>query len=372
LTEARLLWVYLFKAAIGLPRYLGIYQGDPDIARSLADPLTLAACLSWPALAVAAIVTRKRFPWFAFAVLWYLAGHLIESTVVPLELYFEHRNYLPLAGPLVALSAFLLNRDGRSLRVAAAALAAFALWNAFLLHSMASLWGQPAEAARFWAGRYPDSVRAVTRYATYELATGGPGRTIDTIERFAAGHPGASYLRIQTLALGCATGRNQDNGRIAGELQRALPAVDFTYTAGTMLSQLFSIASRTGCKGVDSATVVRLAEALHGNPRYAGDPAYNQFHYKLLAALARSEGDIDAALANLQRAIAYRPSTELDSMMVTALAGDGRFAAAREYLEAMEGNSPRNFLKAFVRQRELQRLHRYVDALERTPDPGED
>lgn len=365
LTESGILWQYLFKAAVGLPGRLGVYQGAPQVARSLADPLTLLNFLSWPVLIALAIYRRRRNPLFAFAILWFVAGHLIESTVIPLELYFEHRNYLPLAGPVFSVCCFALTRSERGVRIATVALPCYMLVSAFFLHSFASIWGQPVFAAHYWAATYPDSVRAVTRLATYQLSSEGPGRTIETLGRFADAHPGYAYLRIQQLNLGCLTGNTGDNARLERELLRSLPSVDFTYTAGTMLSQLFSTVARLDCRGVDAATVVELANALRNNPRYAGDSVYNQFHFKLLAAIARYRGDDDAAIKDLETAISYRPSSELNTMMVTALAGNGRFGAARAFIGEAEERRPRNVLKAMAWQRDLDRLRKYVDEVER-------
>ena len=41
---------------------------------------------------------RTRAPVLAFGILWFFAGHVLESTLLGLEIYFEHRNYLPSIG----------------------------------------------------------------------------------------------------------------------------------------------------------------------------------------------------------------------------------------------------------------------------------
>ena len=361
LTESRILWQYLFKAAIGLPSRLGVFQGTPEVARSLADPVTLLAFLSWPALVALAIYRRRRNPLFAFAILWFVAGHLLESTVVPLELYFEHRNYLPLAGPLFSICCFAFTRSGRGLRIAFIVLPCYLLVNAVLLHTFATIRGQPEVAARYWAQRYPDSVRAVTLLATNQLSGGDPSRTFKTLGRFADTHPGSAYLRIQQLNLACLTGKTQGNDRLKQELLRELPDVDFTYTAITMLSQLSATTRRIQCPGVDSDTVVELANALRSNPRYIGDPRYNQLHYDLLASIAHGTGDDAAAIANLETAISYRPSSELNTMLVLLLVSDGRLAAAREFIDAAERKRPLNPVRAIAWQRDLDRLRDFVD-----------
>lgn len=38
---------------------------------------------------------RKKIPLLSFAILFYFINHAIESTIIPLEMVFEHRNYLP-------------------------------------------------------------------------------------------------------------------------------------------------------------------------------------------------------------------------------------------------------------------------------------
>ena len=122
LTESQVLWVYVLKAVIGLPVQLGIYQTEYPISRSLFELKTLVSVSLWSGLLIVAIVWRRRWPLFALAVLWYLAGHMIESTVLSLEIYFEHRNYLPIIGPVFALCAYLLLLPGRGWQVGLAAI----------------------------------------------------------------------------------------------------------------------------------------------------------------------------------------------------------------------------------------------------------
>ena len=368
LTESRLLWVYLQKALLGMPTTLGIFQVPPDISRSLLEPRVLLAVVAWLGLAVAAIVQRRRWPLFSLAVLWYLAGHVLESTVFPLELYFEHRNYLPVVGPAYAIVTTLLNGHLRLRRAAMVVVPVYVLASAYFLYGFAALSGEPSTSARFWASRYPESVRAVSTMATYQLSEEGPMRALTTIDRFVFKRPRYGYLRIQELNLRCMVLPNEDHGVVIDELRRELPNVEFTYTAGTMLSQLFSTVIDGTCNGVDLATVTELAVALQSNPRYVLEPGYNQFHYKLLAGIARQQSDFKATIENLERAIAHRGSPELNMMMVTTLGGAGDFAGAREFIDNALERRPANPLWAHVWREDLAKLRAYVDELERYSD----
>jgi len=44
----------------------------------------------------------RRRPLAAFGILFFFAGHRLESTLIPLELAFEHRNDLPSLGLILA------------------------------------------------------------------------------------------------------------------------------------------------------------------------------------------------------------------------------------------------------------------------------
>lgn len=366
MTEARLLWVYLFKAILGRPDTLGIFQDPPAVARSLLQPATLLACLSWLTLAAGALFWRRRFPLLAMAVLWYLAGHLIESTHLALEPYFEHRNYLPIIGPILALSSFLLllEKSRRRYFVYAGVTSIVAL-NTYFLFVFASLWGEPSMSSRYWAMRYPESVRAVTTMALFQLAEEGPLRTARTIDDFASRYPQHAYLRIQQLNLLCRYSATADHAQVLQQLRDALPTVTFTYTAGSMLSQLLDAAVATDCPALSTSTVSSLTSLLRNNPRYVGDPVYNQFSEKLLAAIARYEGDHEGTLQHLQAAIAYGPTSELNMMMVTTLSGVGEFNAAREFIDDVRVSAPWNPLQAAIWHRNLDELFVYVNELEK-------
>lgn len=110
LTEARILWDYIFGFLVPGDRGYGLFHDDIELSRSLLDPgstliavagvTLLAAWSGWQILS-----GRRNL--VAYGVAFFLAGHLLESTIFPLELYFEHRNYLPAAGLAIAFVSSL-------------------------------------------------------------------------------------------------------------------------------------------------------------------------------------------------------------------------------------------------------------------------
>lgn len=103
LTEGRVLWFYL--GLMWFPRLssFGLHHDDIRISPDLLTPwTTLPAVLGLFLLVLLAWYVRKRAPLIAFGIVWFFVGHMMESTVLPLEIAHEHRNYLPLLGVLLA------------------------------------------------------------------------------------------------------------------------------------------------------------------------------------------------------------------------------------------------------------------------------
>lgn len=105
LTESRAIWFYLRLILFPDIKQMGIYHDDFVISHGiLTPPATLIAVVGILGLVMAALTSLRRLPIVFFALAWFLAGHLMESTILPLELVFEHRNYLPMYGILFGMA----------------------------------------------------------------------------------------------------------------------------------------------------------------------------------------------------------------------------------------------------------------------------
>lgn len=104
LSQAVILQDYLLKILLPTPGRLNIFNDGFPVAHSLFESVfTAQAVLFWISLTVLSFVFRKLAPFIAFGILWFLSGHLLESSIFNLELYFEHRNYVPSIGILIAV-----------------------------------------------------------------------------------------------------------------------------------------------------------------------------------------------------------------------------------------------------------------------------
>jgi Tfp pilus assembly protein PilF len=95
MTEPRILIFYLSQIFYPVPSRLSI-EHHVSISTSLFTPWTTIASIGLVfALIGLAIFQMRKRPILSFAVLFFFLTHLIESTIIGLELIFEHRNYLP-------------------------------------------------------------------------------------------------------------------------------------------------------------------------------------------------------------------------------------------------------------------------------------
>lgn len=95
LTEARIIVYYISLIFYPAPTRLSI-EHDIDVSTSFFYPWT-----TMPSIIIIVLLiglgfwqVRKR-PLLSFAILFFFLNHVIESSVIGLELIFEHRNYLP-------------------------------------------------------------------------------------------------------------------------------------------------------------------------------------------------------------------------------------------------------------------------------------
>lgn len=187
LTEPRVIWTYLRLLVAPSLQALGIFHDDLPLSESLIDPwTTLPALLGLGLLTAAAWRLRRRAPWFAFGVGFFLASQLLESSLIALEIMHEHRAYLGILGPVIAMVmgvASFAERVGASQAPSRASwlLAVPLLLLTLLTWQRAVDWSNPMVFAQLEAAHHPHSVRA--QYDLADLYDTLASRTLDLHER---------------------------------------------------------------------------------------------------------------------------------------------------------------------------------------------
>ena len=95
MTEPRVLCFYLSQLFYPVPTRLSIAHDIIYYTSPIRPWTTLPAILAVFFLMGLACRQMRRRPMLSFAILFFFLNHAVESSVLPLELIFEHRNYLP-------------------------------------------------------------------------------------------------------------------------------------------------------------------------------------------------------------------------------------------------------------------------------------
>ncbi len=98
MTEMRILWHYIGYLLMLDADGISFYHDNIRLSKNLFNPIsTFISLTAWLSLLSLSIycLFKDKARIVSFAILWYLSGHLLESTVLMLELAFEHRNYAP-------------------------------------------------------------------------------------------------------------------------------------------------------------------------------------------------------------------------------------------------------------------------------------
>ncbi|HVP80501.1 MAG TPA: hypothetical protein VMV04_21665 [Thermodesulfobacteriota bacterium] len=108
LTQCRVVLYYVSLLVYPHPSRLNLDYDFP-LSKTILDPVTtLISILIIAGLVGYSIGIAKRKPVLSFFILWYFGNLVIESSIFPLEMVYEHRLYLPAVGPFVLFSLMVI------------------------------------------------------------------------------------------------------------------------------------------------------------------------------------------------------------------------------------------------------------------------
>lgn len=163
LTQSRVLLFYISQIIFPSNLFLGLYHDDFPISRGILDPLSTFVCM----VVVLALIAysfreRKKNKLLSLGVMWFFCWHILESTMLSLELVHEHRNYIASIGlVLVGRHYFSRLKD----QVATKLVTLLVLLGVFFLNGSVTLlraleWNNLVSHALAEVDHHPNSVRA--------------------------------------------------------------------------------------------------------------------------------------------------------------------------------------------------------------------
>jgi tetratricopeptide (TPR) repeat protein len=308
LTDPRVLTDYLRLLFVPHAYSSGLFNDAFPISTGWFQPLSTIPCIVLVfALISAGFALRKRHPAIALALLFYFTAQMMESGWIPLELYFEHRNYLPAMLLFWPIGIGLTRRGPlRWVRTLVAAGILVAL--AVLTFQRATLWGDGLRQARVWAAINPDSARAQANAALYDMAHDSPRLAAARLRRSMPKHPDDIQAPINLIAAECKLGAVQPQTLAAAKRALAHTRVG-GQAAFNWFNDALTMASNHACAGLDFAALQATLDAARRNPHWRDQPGRQQDLDHLQGELDLADGKPKQGLASFNRALAAAPKT---------------------------------------------------------------
>jgi tetratricopeptide (TPR) repeat protein len=337
LSEGRILWDYLFHLFVPQIEGRGLFQDGFTISRGWFAPLsTLFAGLALLVLFSFAMLVRKRWPYCGLAVLFFFASHLMESSVVGLELYFEHRNYvaaaflfLPIALALVSLA------EKRSPSMAMLAGAAVFGLLTFMTSQRAALWGDTEKLELYWALSTPESPRAQNSIASYLIKQGRVEEANAHLEKAMFRLPDSALLTIRLLLQKVYTNRATQADFVNASSKLAKQPFDAQALAG--LRTLTEFVTGPSSPPIYRQYAIDVVNAMNSNTNFRRISVFWRIVPYLTAQIYLAQGRVDEAADQYAEAMTRYADTEAALMMVAELARGGAQRQALKLLPQAEG-----------------------------------
>ena len=328
LTQPGILWFYIKLHLFPRVSDMSLYH-DGLVLNSHLNGRALFAIAGLLLSLLTAWLVRKRHPLITLGIAWFFVGHLLESTLLPLEMVFEHRNYLAGVGlVLVMVYLILLLPIVLSLRlfIFALLLSMFG----FMTHLRADIWSNTLLLHHLAVENHPTSSRARSTYAYLLLE-------IDQVEAAREQLVVASELN------------HQDAGPVLNLLmtycyEKVMPEFLFEQSGQRLAQYPVSAYGLSGlnvlgqrqhydqCPALDIARLHQLLEqAINGD----NDGPNAGYLYWLKAQTSIVSGDYDAAERWFDKAFIKMKVSDPLMEMLDFQIGSGRLNSAEKTLQRL-------------------------------------
>lgn len=333
LSECRIVSEYLFNLFIPEIEGRGLFQDGYLVSKNLFTPVTTLFSIAFLlTLIVAAFLSRRKYSLFSFAILFFFAAHLMESSVIGLELYFEHRNYLaalflflPLSAGLVWLSEKIDYKLVVFISMLMLTMLALMTWQ------RAALWSNTDNLELYWAKNTPNSPRAQNAIGAMLVKQGRFQEANTYIEQASQRLPDSALLSIRLLLQ-----------KVYGHQAKAK---DFDQAIQQLSKQTFDAQAVQGLRSlveyivlpenIDQygALTLRLIGAMQENANYKDFPLFLRLTPYLQAQIYVARHESEKAYNYYSLAMSRYNDVEASLMMVAEMASKGYYQEALKLLD---------------------------------------
>lgn len=273
-TECVVVIGYLLNIVLPSIDNMNLYQDSWEIQRSLSVSVAGSLLFHCSMLCIA-ISVRKKLTFVSVGILLFYASHVLESTVLPLAVAFEHRNYFGLFGVSLAVVSFLnwmfegFRKNGLQLSGLFHAGTAAIIVASISLQTFARSveWSDELVFHAMAVENFPESFSSRSWYAVSLMKTGETESAIEQLNYASAVKPESAYPEMALLHFKCIAGSSLGN-----EYRDALEELSSQVIDVTVLSALLNLSSsvKSGvCSQLDSDQIGRMLEVVYFNNNHS-------------------------------------------------------------------------------------------------------
>lgn len=363
MTQAVILVEYIKNILFPLPAAFTLFHDDfPVSSGLLSPPKTLISHIVITILLFTAVIVRSRGPVITFSILWFFAGHLLESTYLNLELYFEHRNYAPSFGIFFLMGYVIVWLRNVKHGIWTSNIGACGLLILFLFTSVNQVNNMTAPIPGLieQVNAHPDSVRAVTELGNLYLINGNISAAERLYGDIALQNPDAIYPQIKLMAIKtCIKNQSLTTGEWRLLFDKASVAKNSGYGVTEELLTISVSVNEDDCQTIEINNLIRLIVTLALNPEYHVErPALHE----LAARLGIKIGDRGVAYFNIQDAVKLSPTVSRKILKAQILLALDQIDEARDTISDLMSQLDNDFRLKLGFNNRVQQLRQELES----------
>ena len=330
LTQSRILWDYLRSLLIPMARTSSLYHDNYLISSSLFNPITtIYSVLGWLLVFIIAVLIRSRWTIISFAVFWFLVGHLLESTVIGLEIYFEHRNYIPSFSVLFACVVGVNHVLHKKLKTLILLMVVYVSLLAFVTYMNTSKWSSRFELVSSWYQDDPSSIRTSKGVIDILISVGKYKEAREIVVAQQTRWPKNAEMPLLKLWLDCLNGSITQTS-VTIFLRNLSSDFQHSNTLFQIITELNKTIKSNACPYFGLNDLERIIERLLEHPSVTDKDKSSKWgfftvnlYYKL-AIIGLDEGNLDKAISAIGKGNELWPTQHFMILEMDWLLAAGR------------------------------------------------
>ena len=293
-TELRVVMLYISLILFPSPLWLNLEYNFP-LSLSLFHPITtLFSFVFLSGVLILAIILARKERLISFCILWFLGNLAIESSVLPLELVFEHRTYLPsmfLILLIIVIAYRFLRKEWITVGIISIIVTVFCIWT----YQRNSVWSYEGALLQDCLKKSPYSARCYNNLAEYYIRHSEYDKSLKLL--FESLKYTKSYQYVIYGNIGYAYLKKNQYDKAIYYLNQAGNTLSFTPQYNAIIFLGFALEK----SGRLSEALIQYQKAIQENPN--SDLAHNY-----LGKFLAKNGSIEEGKAQIMEALRLNPA----------------------------------------------------------------